>query len=213
MFGEDGLLRELLVERFNYCIYVVLLLIGLYAMIAKNNLIKKLIGMSIFQTAIILFYVSVGVKEGATIPIYKPEHDPHGHHAEHQVHHSAEDANASEMIDGNASGPVDGNGTTAIAGVAGKDESDHGPVALTDEQTKQYANPLPHVLMLTAIVVGVATLGVALAVVQRIYRAYGTIEEDEVMQRLLDEAEAVASSSGSPKAKRGKARPKKRKDA
>ena len=55
MFGEEGLLNELLVERFNYCVYVVLLLIGLYAMIAKNNLIKKLIGMSIFQTAIILF--------------------------------------------------------------------------------------------------------------------------------------------------------------
>ena len=68
MFGEDGLLNELLVERLNYCVYVVLLLIGLYAMIAKNNLIKKLIGMSIFQTAIILFYISIGVKEGGTIP-------------------------------------------------------------------------------------------------------------------------------------------------
>ena len=65
---EDGsIFSQLLVDRLNYFIYIVLLLIGLWAMIAKNNLIKKLIGMSIFQTAIILFYVSIGVKEGATI--------------------------------------------------------------------------------------------------------------------------------------------------
>ena len=85
--ADAGILSQLLGERFNYCIYVVLLLIGLYAMIAKNNLIKKLIGMSNFQTAIILFYVSIGVKEGATIPIYKAEHDPHGHHAEDHADH------------------------------------------------------------------------------------------------------------------------------
>ena len=197
MLGEDGLLHELLVERFNYCIYVVLLLIGLYAMISKKNLIKKLIGMSIFQTAIILFYVSVGVKEGATIPIYKPQHDPHGHHV------------ATE--DTNPSGSDEANATTSSS--AGKDEHRHGPVALTDEETRQYANPIPHVLMLTAIVVGVATLGVALALVQRIYRAYGTIEEDEVMQRLLQEADEVEASSGTAKAKpkRGKAKSRKAK--
>ena len=197
MLGEDGLLHELLVERFNYCIYVVLLLIGLYAMISKKNLIKKLIGMSIFQTAIILFYVSVGVKEGATIPIYKPQHDPHGHHA--------------ATGDTNVSGSDEANATTSSS--AGKDEHRHGPVALTDEETRQYANPIPHVLMLTAIVVGVATLGVALALVQRIYRAYGTIEEDEVMQRLLQEADEVEASSGAAKAKpkRGKAKTRKAK--
>ena len=168
MFEEGGLLNELLVERFNYCVYVVLLLIGLYAMIAKNNLVKKLIGMSIFQTAIILFYVSVGVKEGATIPIYTAEHDPH---AEGKSHH-------------------------------------HDPQALTDEETLGYANPIPHVLMLTAIVVGVATLGVALALVQRIYRAYGTIEEDEVLVAILDEAEATGAKSD-----RGGGRPGKAKEA
>ena len=75
-FEDTSIFNQLLVERLNYFIYVVLLLIGLWAMIAKNNLIKKLIGMSIFQTAIILFYVSIGVKED-TIPIYLPEHDPH----------------------------------------------------------------------------------------------------------------------------------------
>ena len=77
MFEEGTILNELLVERLNYFIYVVLLLIGLHAMISKRNLIKKLIGMSIFQTAIILFYVSISVKQDATIPIYKAEHDPH----------------------------------------------------------------------------------------------------------------------------------------
>tara|TARA_Y100000588_G_scaffold59644_1_gene58571 strand:- start:19904 stop:20494 length:591 start_codon:yes stop_codon:yes gene_type:complete len=196
MFGEDGgLLRELLVERFNYCIYVVLLLIGLYAMIAKNNLIKKLIGMSIFQTAIILFYVSVGVKEGASIPIYKPEHDPHGHHAEDHADHKPKDANASSSASADA-------------------HDDHHEVqALTDEQTRQYANPLPHVLMLTAIVVGVATLGVALAVVQRIYRAYGTIEEDEVMKAIMEESQGIPSTKGSPKSKKGASKKRKAKKA
>lgn len=144
MFEDGAILNELFLERLNYLIYVVLLLIGLHAMIAKNNLIKKLIGMSIFQTAIILFYVSIGVKKDATIPIYLPEHDPHGEHA-HTV---------------------------------------GGPEFLPAEQIAAYANPLPHVLMLTAIVVGVATLGLALALCQRIYQGYGTIEEDELLDKL-----------------------------
>ena len=196
MSWEGEFFHELLVERFNYCIYVVLLLIGLYAMIAKNNLVKKLIGMSIFQTAIILFYVSVGVKEGATIPIYKPEHDPHGHHAEHHDGHDAEDAN----------------GSTTAAMYDEDEGHHHAPQALTDEETLGYANPLPHVLMLTAIVVGVATLGVALAVVQRIFRAYGTIEEDEVLAAI--QAEALAGEMPDPsgtKPKRAKAKPRRAK--
>lgn len=118
--------------HFNYWVYVVLMMIGMHAMIVKNNLIKKLIGMSIFQTAIILFYVSIGVKEGATIPII----DHHGPHAHEAVN------------------PDD------------------------------YANPLPHVLMLTAIVVGVSTLGVALAVAQSIYRHFGTLEENEIVSQI-----------------------------
>ena len=92
MFEDGTIINELFIERLNYFIYVILLLIGLHGMIAKNNLIKKLIGMSIFQTAIILFYVSVGVKEGATIPIYLPEHDPHGSHTSHGDENGTEDA-------------------------------------------------------------------------------------------------------------------------
>ena len=164
MFEEGAIVNELLIERLNYFIYVVLLLIGLHAMISKRNLIKKLIGMSIFQTAIILFYVSIAVKEEATIPIYKAEHDPHG-----EVHHHPEEGGE-------------------------ESEAHHGPVALKDEEIKQYANPLPHVLMLTAIVVGVATLGLALALTQRIYQGYGTIEEDELLTK-IERVDARTSQS------------------
>ena len=153
MFEDGTIINELLIERLNYLIYVVLLLIGLHAMIAKKNLIKKLIGMSIFQTAIILFYVSIGVKEGSTIPVYLPEHDPH---ASHSV-------------------SPDSNETL---------HAEHDPVILDSSLVKGYANPLPHVLMLTAIVVGVATLGLALALCQRIYQGYGTIEEDELLAKM-----------------------------
>jgi multicomponent Na+:H+ antiporter subunit C len=119
-----------IVAKYNYWAYITLMMIGLYTMIAKNNLVKKIIGMNIFQTAIILFYVSMGAKKGATIPIIE-----HGHGG-HEV------------------------------------------------QAANYINPLPHVLMLTAIVVAVATLGVALALAIRIYQQYRTLEEDEIMEHL-----------------------------
>ena len=171
MLEEGSIFNALLVERLNYFIYVVLLLIGLWAMIAKNNLIKKLIGMSIFQTAIILFYVSIGVKEGATIPIYLPEHDPHGTPA---------------LADSNSTEPISAK-----------------PQALDASLVPNYTNPLPHVLMLTAIVVGVATLGLALSICLRIYRAYGTVEEDELLIKL--EAED-SQNSGLPRRRRPRRR-------
>jgi len=123
----------ILVAKYNYWGALLLLLIGLWGMIAKRNLLKKVIAMSIFQSAIILFYISLGEKRGATIPIL--EH--------------------------------------------GAGEGGHGAV-----EAAAYANPLPHVLMLTAIVVGVATLGVALAIIQKIQRVHGTIEEDEILENL-----------------------------
>jgi multicomponent Na+:H+ antiporter subunit C len=122
------------VGKYNYWLYIILMMIGLYAMIAKNNLIKKLVGMNIFQTAIILFYVSIGCKKGATIPIIE-EHAGMGEH---------------------------------IIRVA------------------DYINPLPHVLMLTAIVVSVSTFGVALALAVKIYQQYKTLEEDEILMRLRE---------------------------
>ena len=114
-----------LVAYLNYWVYIALMMIGLFAIAAKKNLVKKVIGLNILQTAVILFFISIAAKRGATIPILS-----HG-----------------------------GNGAI-----------DPG----------QYINPLPHVLMLTAIVVAVATLGVALALVIRIYRRYGTLEEDRI---------------------------------
>ncbi|MFO7666796.1 MAG: cation:proton antiporter subunit C [Desulfobacterales bacterium] len=120
------------ISKYNYWGYIVLLMIGLYAMIVKNNLVKKIIGMNIFQTAIILFYVSIGVKKGGTLPtiIIDPAAGAHTAHA------------------------------------------------------ADYINPLPHVLMLTAIVVSVATLGVALALAIKIYKEYDTLEEDEIFAQL-----------------------------
>ena len=142
-----------LIARANYWAYIVLMMVGLYAMIAKNNLVKKIVGMSIFQTAVILFYVSIGAKQGATIPILL-----HGH--------------APSEAGGNLAFAAAGHGTAAAS---------HGAAAV---QAVNYINPLPHVLMLTAIVVGVATLGVALALAIKVYKEYGTLEENEINQRL-----------------------------
>lgn len=144
--------RESVAPHFNFWIYVVIMMIGLWSVIAKNNLIKKLIGLSIFQTAILLLYVSLGVKEGATIPIL-----------DHAVAESS-------LLAAPGVGPETG---------AGESEGVARPV-----DPDKYANPVPHVLMLTAIVVGVATLGVGLALCQAIYRDFGTIEEDEVLEAI-----------------------------
>jgi len=118
---------EYIVSKYNYWIYIFLMMIGFYAMMGKRNLIKKLIGMNIFQTAIILFFISTGVKKGGTVPIVMH----HGHEAAQAIHH---------------------------------------------------VNPLPHVLMLTAIVVMVSTTGVALALVKMLYDRYRTLEEDEILE-------------------------------
>ena len=129
---------DYLIGHFNVVTYVVLMMIGFYAMTGKTNLMKKLVGMNIFQWSIILFIVSLAAKRGATIPIIVHETDAGG----------AEDAVGLQV------------------------------------QAMDYVNPLPHVLMLTAIVVGVATTGVALALLLRIHRQYGTLEEGELLERI-----------------------------
>ena len=122
--------------KYNYLAYIALMMIGLYAMIAKNNLVKKIIGMSIFQTAVILYYISSAYKTGAGIPI---------------LSHGAGHGHGEQVI-----------------------------------RAADYINPLPHVLMLTAIVVSVATLGVALALAIRIYDRHKTLEEDEILEQLKE---------------------------
>lgn len=124
-----------LISRINWWIYILLMIIGLYGITVKKNFMKKVIGLSILQTAIILFFISIGAKNNATIPIIEHAHD-----------------------------------------------SNHAVV-----QAVHYINPLPHVLMLTAIVVAVATLGVALALVTKIYQRYDTLEEDEILIELRKE--------------------------
>ncbi|MCX7893200.1 MAG: cation:proton antiporter subunit C [Burkholderiales bacterium] len=107
--------------HFTYWITVFLMVAGLYIVIARGNLVKKLVGLSVFQTSVYLLYIGPGKLIGGTAPIIAPGYSV-------------------------------------------------------------YSNPLPHVLILTAIVVGVATLALGLAIVVRIREAYGTIEEDEILR-------------------------------
>ena len=115
-------------SRFPYWMTSALIVIGLWGMISKRSLVKKLIGMNIFQAAIILFFISGSLKEGATLPILRQ-----------------------------AQGTVD---------------------------PGQYVNPLPHVLMLTAIVVSVAITGLALTFLVRIHREFNTLDEEEILQQV-----------------------------
>jgi len=121
-------LFESLLSRPNFTTFIILFLLGLTIMVTHHNLIKKLMGMYLVQTSIILFFVTIGAKFGSTIPI---------------------------LI--STTGPID---------------------------PDRYANPLPHALVLTAIVVGVSTLGVSLGLAIAIYRRYGSLEEDEILKRL-----------------------------
>ena len=104
---------------FNYWIVIVLMMMGFYMVISQHNLIKKIVGLNVFQVSVFVFYISMGKIRGGTAPI---------------------------LADG----------------------------------IEIYSNPLPHVLILTVIVVGVATSALALALTVRIQEAYGTIEEDEI---------------------------------
>jgi len=115
-------------ERPNYITFVLLFLWGIYIMVTRYNLVKKLIGMYLMQTSVIFFLVTTSAKRGATVPILLST-------------------------------------TDAI-------------------QPEVYTNPLPHVLTLTAIVVGVATLGVSLALADAIYKKYGSLDEEEILKRL-----------------------------
>ncbi len=112
----------------NYWAFIFLMMVGFYILISHGNLIKKLVGLNIFQTSVFILYISMGKIRGGTAPILT-EGDP------------------------------------------------------------VYSNPLPHVLILTAIVVGVATTALGLSLVVRIHEAYGTVEEDEIHEIDLAEAD------------------------
>ncbi|MGI9366072.1 MAG: cation:proton antiporter subunit C [Rhizobiaceae bacterium] len=107
----------------NYWLFVILMMTGLYIVVAKGNLLKKIVGLNVFQVAVFMLYISMGKISGGTAPI------------------------------------------------------------ATGDPTEVYSNPLPHVLILTAIVVGIATTSLGLALIVRINESYGTIEEDEVLEQ------------------------------
>ena len=110
---------QAILDHYNYWIAIFLMMVGFYTVVARSNLIKKLVGLNIFQTSVFLLYISMGKVTGGTAPIL-------------------------------------------------------------DDRFQIYSNPIPHVLILTAIVVGVATTALGLALVVRIRESYSTIEEDEL---------------------------------
>jgi multicomponent Na+:H+ antiporter subunit C len=147
-----------LLVHYNQQVVVVLMMTGFYVIMARNDLVKKLLGLSVFQAAVILMYVSMGKVTGGTAAILM---EPLGHGA----------------------------------GDAGDHGGAHAAEGAAHVATAVYSNPLPHVLMLTAIVVGVATMAVGLALVVRIHEAYGTTDDAEL--RALDAADDAALRQGS----------------
>jgi multicomponent Na+:H+ antiporter subunit C len=137
---------DFMLERAPYLIIIALMMAGLYITFQSENLIKRMVGLAVFQSSVCLFYVALGKVAGGTAPILLP---------------------------------ADMTGAPALS--------------------QAYANPLPHVLMLTAIVVGVSTLSVGLAIAVRIREAYGTVEADEVagfdFEAAATEADAAASAA------------------
>ncbi len=126
---------ETIAPHYNYIITIFLMVSGLYIVIARSNMVKKLVGLSLFQTSVYLLYISPAKIIGGTAPIL-------------------------------------------------------------DDRYTVYSNPLPHVLILTAIVVGVGTLALGLALTARIYEAYGTIEEDEILEAPPEETANTKTVEG-----------------
>lgn len=129
----------MIVGLYNYWIVIFLMMTGFYIVIARSNLIQKVIGLNIFQISVFLLYISIGKISGGTAPILQ-----------------------------------------------GHAEAEGSPAVTEAAEHVLYSHPLPSVLMLTAIVVGVATTALALALIIRIGEAYGTIEEDEILQQDRD---------------------------
>ena len=149
---------EFILDRAGYWAIIGLMMIGLFISFSAENLIKRLVGLSLFMTTICLFYVTLGKITGGTAPILLKADMP-----DHYGSHAAD-------------------GAEAHLAAAGSERF--------ADLVHTYSNPLPHVLMLTAIVVGVATLSVALALIVRIREAYGTIEADDI--RAMDIEAAIA---------------------
>lgn len=256
---------EFILERYNYWIVIILMMTGLYTVFARGNLVKKVVGLNVFQTSVFIFYITIGKVAGGTAPIYIGDELKHGdghggdgahgtddHSAgDHSVDtdhsatpHEAGDADFSKIDNqyadlatndlksalenlepGEGTPPVEGlhappEGSDKLsnsilvdaddkvtltikpessAGAEASDAAAHAVDAVAHHGEILYTNPLPHVLILTAIVVGVATTAVGLALAVRIREAYGSIEEDD-LARLDNVAEF-----GAPGAEGGEA--------
>ena len=164
---------EFVLERGNYWAIIGLMMIGLYISFASTNLIKRLIGLGLFQTSIILLYTSLSRIDGGTAPILFGDDYPKK--KEYGDDHAYESGEAGASAVDAAYGAAKSYGDTGVENI--------------------YSNPLPHVLMLTAIVVGVATLAVGLAIIVRIREAYGTVEADEIRAMDLEVAIAEAAAN------------------
>ena len=187
---------EVALGLYSYWIVIFLMMTGFYIVIARENLIKTIIGLNIFQTSVFLLYITMGKVNGGTAPIIQGGGGHDGHHGEHHgdghqhngeaiehggehgaeaLEHGAE--HGSIIVDhavGQASFSED---VAASAGHAAQHAT-----AVAEYEGVLYSNPLPSVLMLTAIVVGIATTALALALIVRIREEYGTIEEDEILE-------------------------------
>ena len=134
-----------LMGHLNYWLFIMLMMTGLFIVISRGNLIKKIVGLNIFQTSVFMFYISIGKVAGGTAPIF--------------------------------------------------------PTNMKIDSSTLYSNPLPHVLILTAIVVGIATTSLGLALIVRIREAFGTIEDEEITlmesheQKLESQNELIQGSN------------------
>ncbi len=159
---------------YNYWIVIFLMMTGFFIVISRKNMIKTVIGLNIFQTSVFLLYITMGKVNNGTAPILRPED---AHHDDHSHDHAGEADHASQIFldqiaDHTPAQNVSAGSEPAIALEA---------LAETGTNDVIYSNPLPSVLMLTAIVVGIATTALALALIVRIREDYGTIEEDEIL--------------------------------
>ena len=121
---------EFFLGHINYWLFIVLMMTGFYIVVARGNLVKKIVGLNIFQVAVFMLYISIGKVTGGTAPIF----------------------------------PTDSQGKIKV------------------DPEIVYSNPLPHVLILTAIVVGIATTSLGLALIVRIREEFDTIEEDDLLE-------------------------------
>ncbi len=244
---------EFILERYNYWIVIILMMTGLYIVYARGNLVKKVVGLNVFQTSVFIFYITMGKIAGGTAPIYiggELDHAAEGHGDSH----GGDEGHGEEGLHGAPDSALDGHDAAQPLPEAGAEETStlHAKIqndlpsndmkaalesmppgdtaaaepglhsvpagdaskiandilSSADKVPPQpsfevsdglhaadaantlpdhsalgeviYSNPLPHVLILPAIVVGVATTAVGLALAVRIREAYGTIEEDEL---------------------------------